>query len=625
MPDKPLSTILVVDDHEPARYVRSRILRQHGYKVIEAGTGAEALSLVIAAMPDLVILDVHLPDINGLEICQRIKVDPILKVIPVLHMSATNISAPEQVRGLEGGADGYLVEPVPPEVLVATVGALLRMHRAEKETREARRAMDVLIGNLPGAAYRCARPGGPLTFVSVRVRELTGYTAEELMAAPAGWWDLIPREDRAALEAAMKSNQPGEHSEFTYRIITKDGAERWVWDRATAVRFGPEGLELWEGFATDITERRQAQELIAREKHRLAELVSEKTAELERSYEQLRVSERLASLGTLSAGLGHDLGNLLLPLRVRLDNLKAMELGYTAQRELEGISEACEYLRRLSSGLRLLASDSSDGTNVHATEVHDWWQDAGSLYRSTLPSQISLVSTLPERECWVAVSKTALTQAIFNLVQNAGYAMREAAAGRVTVRVERASSNTWRLTIEDDGPGMSPEVLARCLEPFYTTKPRGLSTGLGLALVYGLVKDAGGTMQVRSSVGEGAAFEITLGEAKPPLLTDSAQKRRVLGVRVRDGQLQAIIAREAAQMHCEVKSLGLPDAADAPRVVDRLEDVGPAPRRVLYLGDDVAATQGVICIGARPRIHDLRIGLRQLLSQDDGHPQGAPP
>ena len=127
--------ILVVDDHEAARYMKCRLLRQHGFDVIEASTGSDALSLVRARGPELVCLDVRLPDISGFDVCRNIKNDPHTCTIMVLHMSATYMGSEQKVQGLRCGADTYLTEPVEPELLVATIEALLRLQRAEQAVR----------------------------------------------------------------------------------------------------------------------------------------------------------------------------------------------------------------------------------------------------------------------------------------------------------------------------------------------------------------------------------------------------------------------------------------------------------------------------------------------------------
>ncbi|HWI17381.1 MAG TPA: response regulator [Vicinamibacterales bacterium] len=129
--------ILNVNDDDASRYVVTRILQAAGYEVVEAASGLEALSLVRAETPALVVLDIQLPDINGLEVCRRLKGDPQTAGIPVLQTSATFISADRKVQGLESGADGYLAQPIEPPELLATVRALLRANAAEQQVRDA--------------------------------------------------------------------------------------------------------------------------------------------------------------------------------------------------------------------------------------------------------------------------------------------------------------------------------------------------------------------------------------------------------------------------------------------------------------------------------------------------------
>ena len=140
-------TILAVDDNEAFRYSIARRLRDAGFHVIEAATGAEALRLA-REEPVLITLDINLPDIDGFEVCRRLKSDPVTREIPVLHLSASCIGSDHKVRGLEGGADAYLTEPIDQHELVATVKALLRMREAQREARrqaqEAERARQEL-------------------------------------------------------------------------------------------------------------------------------------------------------------------------------------------------------------------------------------------------------------------------------------------------------------------------------------------------------------------------------------------------------------------------------------------------------------------------------------------------
>jgi DNA-binding response OmpR family regulator len=140
MTDSEPITVVVVDDFQDGRELMSAILRREGFDVKEAGTGEEALALA-AELPALMVLDVHLPDIDGFEVCRRIKTDPRTAGIGVLQVSAAFRDTGHRVRGLDGGADAYLALPVEREELVATVRALLRIRQAERESAGLRAIM----------------------------------------------------------------------------------------------------------------------------------------------------------------------------------------------------------------------------------------------------------------------------------------------------------------------------------------------------------------------------------------------------------------------------------------------------------------------------------------------------
>jgi len=132
------STVLVVDDDEPSRYSSRRVMQQAGYKTLEAATGEETLEIAARERPDLIVLDVRLPDISGWEVCKRLRADPATSVIPIVHLSSTYVDALSIAAGLEGGADAYITQPIDSMVLVATVRALLRARRAEEERERLR-------------------------------------------------------------------------------------------------------------------------------------------------------------------------------------------------------------------------------------------------------------------------------------------------------------------------------------------------------------------------------------------------------------------------------------------------------------------------------------------------------
>jgi signal transduction histidine kinase len=213
------SVLINVDDYTPGRYSRTKILRQAGFKVYEAGTGEEALALLVHR-PDLVLLDVNLPDINGMQVCRRIKGNPDTAGTLVLHVSATSLLAADQVAGLESGADAYLTEPVEPAVLVATVRSLLRIKRAEEglrrsnnslrsltdmlshELREPLRQVQAYADLLRNRFKDRARPDEEQFFTNVLSgAERLGALIESVLSYSRSTYDLMPLTDFPAQDA----------------------------------------------------------------------------------------------------------------------------------------------------------------------------------------------------------------------------------------------------------------------------------------------------------------------------------------------------------------------------------------------------------------------------------------
>src|SRR4051812_34503631 len=137
-------SVLSVDDSEAIRYARRRALEAAGFAVFDAVNGHDALAEARKHQPTVVVLDIHLPDMDGYEVCRRLKSAKETAGIAVLQISAMYDSDEARVTALEGGADAYLSEPVDPKVLQATVNALARMRKAEREQRAANRRLALL-------------------------------------------------------------------------------------------------------------------------------------------------------------------------------------------------------------------------------------------------------------------------------------------------------------------------------------------------------------------------------------------------------------------------------------------------------------------------------------------------
>ena len=286
-------TILNVDDDEAGRYVKSRILRRAGFEVIEAGTGADALRLVAEENPQLVLLDVKLPDMSGFEVCRVIKANPSNGDTMVLQVSASRVTTEDRVYGLEGGADAYLTEPVDSSELVATARALLRLYSREQENRallaELRHREQELQESEAQfrASFELAGVGkaqidaasGKFTRVNDCYCEIVGYSAAELASMKPS--DLTHPQDRAANAAAIAALLRGDTDDYIgeNRYVRKDGKVIWTSVNAKLIRDSVGKPERTIAVLVDITERK------------LGEIALRETAE------RLRLAQVSANLG----------------------------------------------------------------------------------------------------------------------------------------------------------------------------------------------------------------------------------------------------------------------------------------------------------------------------------------
>lgn len=247
---------------------------------------------------------------------------------------------------------------------------------------------------------------------------------------------------------------------------------------------------------------------------RLLETLTRELARRKVVEESLR--ESMATIGTLSSGLGHDMANLLHVLRLRLDSLRAMELSSRATSDLRAIGDVMGYLQRLTNGLRLLAGDTrGNSPETGVTRLASWWRDVESLMRGALAPGITLHCVFPERLPPVRIPAVALTQILFNLVQNAGQALEGKPGGVIRVSAARLRGREHvQLFVRDNGPGMNEESVRRCFEPYFSARERP-GSGLGLTLVRNLVHRARGEITLESPPGEGTVFCITLPLAEP--------------------------------------------------------------------------------------------------------------
>jgi PAS domain S-box-containing protein len=292
---------------------------------------------------------------------------------------------------------------------------------------------------------------------------------------------------------------------------------------------------------------------------------------------RLRQADRLTALGTLAAGLGHDMNNVLLPVRAHLNALEQSAAsteaaGASALDHLGEIRGGIDYLQGLADGLHSLANDPGNA-NGHGegTDLHAWWARTQPLLRRALPPLTTVVAEIPAGLPRVDVAERALTQAVLNLLVNAGEAITARNAetpGRVSVRAAcTTDGRAVELSVADTGCGMSEEVRARAFDLFFTTKTRRVGSGLGLALVQRVAREAGGSVSIDSAPGEGTTVRLAI----PPCPLPAAVTGVHVAVSLADGRAAAFM--ESAMRARGMRMVTLDDASEAeawiadPRIV----------------------------------------------------------
>lgn len=258
-------TILNVDDQEAGRYAKRRILERAGYVVVDATCGSDALRVLDDVRPALVLLDVRMPDMNGIDVCRRIKSMPEHADTMVLHVSASKVSAAERAKGLEVGSDGYLIEPVEQEELLASVRALLRLRERQRENqgllKRLRRSEEQFRGLFEQAAVgMCVvGPDGRLLRVNEKLCAITGRSAEELLKYELR--DLSHPDDRAEHESQVGKLLLGGLSEVSLdqRLLRPDGDTIWV-TVTLSIQWDAGGrIQSLIGVVEDVDARKQAE------------------------------------------------------------------------------------------------------------------------------------------------------------------------------------------------------------------------------------------------------------------------------------------------------------------------------------------------------------------------------
>jgi signal transduction histidine kinase len=552
--------ILNVDDYEAARYARSETLRRAGFEVLDAGSGAQALETAARSRPDLILLDVNLPDMDGFEVCRRLRAAPAALTVPIVHISATFVSDRAQELAYEGGADSYLTDPVEPAVLLATIHSLLRLRRAEEGLRAASRSWQATfdaIGDgicLLGADGRVARGNGAFAaLLDAAPDDLIGRPWAEIWKALGG---TGPSPTERVEQSRRRETLDLQHDHGWFRLLVDPVLE----DTALV------GLVC---IVSDITLERQSADV------RAALLVREQQAREEAEASNRAKDEFLAMLG-------HELRNPLDVIGSAVRVLATQPAG-------EGTTvKAREVIARQVAQLSRLVDDLLDVGRVTTGKIAlvpvpvDLAETVQRCVAGLMPpgQTADHTITLRTQPTWVSADQARVEQIVMNLLANAlKYTPR---GGGIEITVA-GHGEVGRLSVKDTGVGMTPQMIERIFDLFYqgdrTLDRAGGGLGIGLTLVRRLVELHGGRVDAESP-GPGLGSTVTVelpriaapagSESVAPAPAASSPRRIILVEDSRDSRdmLRYLLEHAGHEVH---------EAADGPSglrlILERLPDV----------------------------------------------------
>jgi PAS domain S-box-containing protein len=512
-----IARILNVDDNDSGRYVKSRVLKQAGYDVVEARTGVEALERARRDQPDLVLLDVKLPDINGHEVCRLIKRQTPHML--VLQISASFVAPVDRATGLDSGADAYLSQPVEPSELSATIRALLRLRRAEQSARESNELYRVIVQAALDYAIVTADLEGRVLTWSNGAQQVLGWTATQMtgesldrLYVPEDVENGVPVRDRT--RAAEESGTMADRWHLRH-----DGTRLWATTTMAPLRAHASDITGYVFMLRDRTAEKTERDAMDRTNVWLEREVAARTSALTaanrqlrheieergRAEQALRQAQKMEAVGQLTGGIAHDFNNMLTVVLGSTEQLKKNLLpGDRAQhRRADLVMQAAEQAAALTH--RLLAFSRLQPLDPKPTGLNALIGGLIDMVRRTIGETVQLRTDLEADLPAVLVDGNQLENAIVNLAVNARDAMLGGGTLTVSTRAEPAHV---LLAVSDTGIGMSPETARRALEPFFTTKRSGQGTGLGLSQVYGFVRQSGGSLEISSAEGQGTTVEL---------------------------------------------------------------------------------------------------------------------
>ncbi|MBR0696631.1 ATP-binding protein [Bradyrhizobium lablabi] len=551
-PSSERAVILAANERDGTR--TAHLIKQAGYYAKICGDLATLEDEIESGAGLAIIADEAIRNADLRRLRRWLNAQPSWSDFPVVLVSESGGPErnPEAARlGRELGNVTFIERPFHPATLVSLIASAVRGRRRQYQTRAILEDLTESEGLLQTAlnaghlgALELHMPDFELE-ASATCKRFFGRTANE----PFTYQDLLEAvhpDDRARrLEVVEHTLRTGADYKIEYRNIWPDGSQHWVDVRARVVR-GPDGsIKSVVGVCSDITARKTAEiereallAQLAAERTALAELtatleqrVEQRTADLmkevaarEKAQEQLRHAQKMEAIGQLTGGVAHDFNNLLMAVMGNLDLLrKRLPDDPRLRRLVEGALQGAE--RGASLTQRLLAFARQQDLRAVPVDLGLLVRDMSNLLERSLGPRIVLRLDIPALLPPARVDTNQLELAILNLAINARDAMPDGGVIEIKLEAWPAKNDPslqpgdyLKLSVIDSGTGMSPDVLKRAIEPFFSSKPLGKGTGLGLSMVHGLAVQLGGALQLASTVGKGTTASLVL-----PVATSAPQ------------------------------------------------------------------------------------------------------
>jgi len=542
--------VLIADDESHAVMLLTRVLERDGFAVASARDGEEALVQARSLRPDLILMDVQMPKLNGFEVVRQLREEPETSRIPIIFVTAAAREPSDVAHGFKLGADDYIRKPYNYHELLARAHSKMQARRLEERLQRRTEELEALVRIGAEFNQRLALEDLIELVVGVASAELGADYAElYLFDDDHRLGSFVCTRDASEADDAFASavRRLEQHHSIA-RAVLQGGEPLLIADTATAAdvaadlsqmglgcalatplrhhgalvgilvlgneqpgTFSENDLRLLRSIGEQAALAVRNAQLYAELRNyaqNLEEMVEQRTQELRAAQAQLIRSEKLAALGRLAAGIAHEVNNPLQPILNCLEvAIEDVERGELVDTEVLRVAET-EVQRIKTIVTRLLdfaRPGSGAGADNEQVDLRGLIQEILLLTAKNLEQRGITVRSRVDVEAPVLGNPAQLKQVMLNLVLNAMEAMPD--GGELSIEVYPADDGAM-IAVTDTGVGMDEETLAQIFDPFYSTKQDG--TGLGLAVTYGIVEGHGGRITVESQPGVGTCFSIWL-------------------------------------------------------------------------------------------------------------------